>query len=225
MTEPGSQQEVRPTAEGASEALLEIRGVTRCFGSLHVLAGVDLVLPAGQAAAVIGPNGSGKTTLLRCVVGADAPDEGEIRFDGRIASESDPQFRAAVASLLDDIGFFPDVSVCEHLELLARAHGMPDPAGEVAATLDELGLEGAADQLPITLSTGQRHRLALASCLVRARRLLVLDEPEQRLDTAGREWLGQRLRNEKAAGRAILMASHDQELIELISDLTIEIGR
>ncbi len=92
---------------------------------------------------MIGPNGSGKTTLLRCVVGADTPDDGEIRFEGRTASESDPRFRAAVASLLDDMDFFPDLSVREHLELLARAHGVPAPAGQVTAVLDELRLDGA----------------------------------------------------------------------------------
>lgn len=205
--------------------MLEVSGVTRRFGSLQVLAGVDLVLRAGQAAAVTGPNGSGKTTLLRCVVGADTPDDGEIWFEGRAASEADPRFRAAVASVLDDVDFFGDLSVCEHLELLARAHGMPDPGSEVAATLGELQLDDAADQLPITLSTGQRHRLALASCLVRPRRLLVLDEPEQRLDTAGRQWLGQRLQQEKTLGCAVLIASHDRELVEQVSDVTVEIGR
>jgi ATPase subunit of ABC transporter with duplicated ATPase domains len=60
---------------------------------------------------------------------------------------------------------------------------------------------------------------------VRPRRLLVLDEPEQRLDTAGRQWLGQRLQREKSSGCAILMASHDKELVEQVSDITVEIGR
>lgn len=113
----------------------------------------------------------------------------------------------------------------EHLELLARAHGAPNPAQEIAAALLELRLDGAADQLPITLSSGQRRRLALASCLVRPRRLLVLDEPEQRLDTGGRRWLVERLIREKAASCAILMATHDVELVHEVSDLTVEMGR
>ena len=221
----GARQETRHAAQREAAALLEVSGVARRFGSLQVLAGVDLVLQAGRVAAVVGPNGSGKTTLLRCVVGADTPDDGEIRFEGRAASETDPRFRAAVASVLDDIDFFGDVSVREHLELLARAHGTLNPAGQVAATLDELRLDDAADQLPITLSTGQRHRLALASCLVRPRRLLVLDEPEQRLDTAGRQWLSQWLHHEKTSGCAVLMASHDQEMVEQVSDFTVELGR
>lgn len=90
--------------------------------------------------------------------------------------------------------------------------------------LAELGLEPARDQLPATLSSGQRRRLALASCFVRPRRLLVLDEPEQRLDVRGRAWLAQRLLREKATGTAVLMASHDTELIDAVADRRIEIG-
>lgn len=213
------------SGDDEGEALLELSGLTRRFGSLEVLSGVDVTLRAGQAVAVVGPNGSGKTTLLRCVVGADAADAGEVRLDGRGVRESDPRFRAAVASLLDDMDFFPDLSVSEHLELLARAHGAPNPATEIAAALLELRLDGVADQLPITLSSGQRRRLALASCLVRPRRLLVLDEPEQRLDTGGRRWLVERLIQEKASGCAILMASHDDELVHEVSDLTVVLGR
>jgi ABC-type multidrug transport system ATPase subunit len=183
---------------------------------------VSFSVAPGQVAVVLGPNGSGKTTLLRCVVGADRADGGEVLLEGRPLDETDPWTRSVVAAALDDIDFFPDLSVVEHLELLAFAHGGgADPVGEVLA---ELGLDGARDQLPVTLSSGQRRRLALASCFVRPRRLLVLDEPEQRLDVRGRAWLAERLRREKAAGAAVLMASHDAELIEAVADARIEIG-
>jgi len=89
----------------------------------------------------------------------------------------------------------------------------------------ELGLGPARDQLPATLSTGQRRRLALASCFVRPRWLLVLDEPEQRLDERGRAWLEDRLLREKSNGTAVLIASHDAELIEAVADSRIELGR
>ena len=112
-------------------------------------------------------------------------------MQGRRADETDPQVRALVAAALDDIDFFPDLSVVEHLELVAYAHGgNAEPVEEVLA---ELGLEPARDQLPVTLSSGQRRRLALASCFVRPRRVLILDEPEQRLDVRGRQWLADRL--------------------------------
>jgi ABC-2 type transport system ATP-binding protein len=203
--------------------VLLIRGLTRRFGDHEVLSAVDLDLAEGQAAAVVGPNGCGKTTLLRCVVGLDSPDEGRIWFDGRQVDESQAWFRAEVASVLDDVDFFPDLSVIEHLELLAYAHAATDP--DVAAgVLAALDLDSARDQLPATLSSGQRRRLALASCFVRPRRLLVLDEPEQRLDTAGRQWLAGQLTAEKAAGRAVLLASHDPQLVAAVADTRLVLG-
>jgi ABC-2 type transport system ATP-binding protein len=204
-------------------AALEVRDLTRRFGNLIVFEGITFTVEPGAAAVVLGPNGAGKTTLLRCVVGADRPDGGEVRLDGRRFDETEPWVRAAVATALDDIDFFPDLSVAEHLELLAYAHGSDgDPVDDV---LVELGIDDARDQLPATLSSGQRRRLALASCFVRPRRLVVLDEPEQRLDTLGRAWLADRLAREKAAGTAVLLASHDPELIEAVADVRVEIGR
>jgi heme ABC exporter ATP-binding subunit CcmA len=201
---------------------LTISGLTRRFGALTVLDGVSLTLPAGHILVVTGPNGAGKTTLLRCIVGADRPDAGEVLFQGSTFDETDPRVRAAVAVALDDMGFFPDLSVQEHLELLAFAHG--GDGRSVPEVMTELGLDAAGDQLPATLSSGQRRRLALASCFVRPRRLMVLDEPEQRLDVRGRSWLAQRLLREKAEGTAVLMASHDPELFERVSDARLEIG-
>ncbi|MEU1587765.1 ABC transporter ATP-binding protein [Micromonospora sp. NPDC005710] len=202
---------------------LSVRGLSRNFGNLVVLDEVSFTLPAGRIAVVLGPNGSGKTTLLRCVVGADRPDAGEVLVQGRQADETDPQVRALVAAALDDIDFFPDLSVVEHLELVAYAHG--GDAEAVEEVLAELGLEAARDQLPVTLSSGQRRRLALASCFVRPRRVLILDEPEQRLDVRGRQWLADRLLRERAAGTAVLLASHDPELIDAVVDERIEIGK
>lgn len=200
---------------------LQVREVSRRFGSLVVLDRVSFSVAAGQIAVVAGPNGSGKTTLLRCVVGADRPDEGEVFIEGRRSDETNPAQRAAVAAALDDIDFFPDLSVIEHLELMAYAHGAE--AGSVAEVVAELGLDRVRDQLPGTLSSGQRRRLALASCLVRPRRLLILDEPEQRLDAAGRQWLADRLLREKASGTAVLMASHNAELMAAVADKVIDL--
>jgi ABC-type multidrug transport system ATPase subunit len=196
--------------------------LSRSFGELLVFDDVSFSVAPGQVAVVLGANGSGKTTLLRCVVGADRPDGGEVLLEGRRLDETDPWTRSVVAAALDDIDFFPDLSVVEHLELLSFAHG--DSGEPVEEVLTELGLGPARDQLPATLSSGQRRRLALASCFVRPRRLLVLDEPEQRLDVRGRAWLADRLRREGAAGTSVLMASHDADLIEAVADARIEIG-
>jgi ATPase subunit of ABC transporter with duplicated ATPase domains len=89
--------------------------------------------------------------------------------------------------------------------------------------LHEIGLVVCSSQLPGTLSSGQKRRLALASAFVRPRRLLVLDEPEARLDTAGVTWLAERLRQEKADGLGILLASHAPALVEAVADRVVEL--
>ena len=126
--------------------------------------------------------------------------------------------------MLDDIDFFPDLSVAEHLELMAYTHATPDPVAVVEEMLAALSLDGARDQVPPTLSSGQRRRLALASCFVRPRRLLVLDEPEQRLDALGKQWLTEQLGREKRSGAAVLMASHDPDLVDAVADVRLAIG-
>ncbi len=201
---------------------LTVRGLIRTYGTLRVLDDVGFAVAAGEVVGVTGPNGAGKTTLLRCIVGAERPDAGEVLLEGRPMDETQAWVRAAVAAALDDIDFFPDLSVAEHLALLAFAHG-GDGAG-VEEVIVELGLDAARDQLPATLSSGQRRRLALASCFVRPRRLLILDEPEQRLDERGRAWLAERLLAEKAAGTAVLVASHDPALVASIADHRLELG-
>ncbi|WP_229795350.1 ABC transporter ATP-binding protein [Saccharothrix coeruleofusca] len=198
-----------------------MRDLTRRFGTVTVLDRICFTVGGGQAVAVVGPNGAGKSTLLRCLVQADRADSGEVLLDGEPFDETDPRVRAAVACALDDVDFFPDLSVREHLDLLARAHASEV---DVDALIAEVGLGQAADQLPVALSSGQRQRLVLASVLARPRRLLVLDEPEQRLDTRSRDWLADRLRAEKAAGVAIVLASHDRDLINAVADRLVDIS-
>ena len=207
-----------------AQPLLRVHGLVRRFGEHVVVKDLDLAVLRGQAVALVGPNGSGKSTVLRCVTGTDRPTEGTIEIEGRKLDERDPRIRAALAVVMDDIDFFPDLSVVEHLDLFARAHGVADADAIVDDVLHEVGLIEQSGQLPGTLSTGQRTRLALASAFVRPRRLLVLDEPEQRLDTQGLAWLAERLNADKAEGLGILMASHDTGLIEAVADRTVELG-
>jgi ABC-2 type transport system ATP-binding protein len=208
---------------GAAE-VLAVKGLRRAFNEHVVLDNVNITVRAGQVCAVTGPNGSGKTTLLRCVAGALPPDAGTVTLLGQPVDESDPHTRAAIAAVLDDTEFFPDLSVAEHLELMAYAHATPDPLAVVDELIDALSLDVARDQVPPTLSSGQRRRLALASCFVRPRRLLILDEPEQRLDSRGQDWLKDKLLREKKRGTAVLMASHDPELVEAVADLRLPVG-
>ncbi len=204
--------------------LLRVRDLVRRFGEVDVVNGLDLDVIAGTAVALVGRNGAGKSTVLRCITGADKPTSGTIELDGEEMDERSPRVRSSFAVVMDDMDFFPDLSVVEHLDLFAKAHRVTDAESVVDEILTELGLMPHSGQLPGTLSSGQKRRLALASAFVRPRRLLVLDEPEQRLDTAGLEWLAARLKQEKSQGLGVLMASHDAQLVEAVADRVVEVG-
>jgi ABC-2 type transport system ATP-binding protein len=205
--------------------LLRVRGLTKKFGDVEVLSGVDFDVAAGRAVALRGRNGSGKSTLLRCVTGVDQPTAGTVELDGHPIDERSVRVRRDLAIVLDDLDFFPDLSVAEHLDLFARAHRVADVEQLVDSVLEEVGLTAQWAQLPDTLSSGQRRRLALASAFVRPRRLLVLDEPEARLDRPGLGWLTERLLREKAEGLGILLASHDPDLVAAVADDVLDLDR
>ncbi|MBO3130274.1 heme ABC exporter ATP-binding protein CcmA [Dermatophilus congolensis] len=200
----------------ASYPRLMVRQLSKSFDGRAVFSGVDLDVHEGEIVSIFGPNGVGKTTLLRCLMGAEEPDSGDVFLDGEPMHETDPQVRRRVAAILDDMAFFSDVTVWEHLDLLARAHGS-DETDIVDTALRTLGLADVADQIPDTLSSGQRRRLGLATTLVRPFDLLILDEPEQRLDTAGRIWLGAHLNKLAKEGCSVLMSTHSSELAAAIS--------
>ena len=205
-------------------SVLTVSGLRRAFGPNTIFDKFNLEVRAGEAIALTGRNGAGKSTLLRCLVGADRPDDGTITVCGNPMSETSPDIRRDVATVIDDLDFFPDLSVVEHLDLLARAHGIADPDPVVDEVLEEVQLVPQSGQLPGTLSSGQRRRLALATAFVRPRRLLILDEPEQRLDVEGVHWLANRLKAERQKGLAIVFASHEPTLVETVATRVVELG-
>lgn len=208
----------------AKKAVLVVEDLSKSFGDHLIVENFSLQVAAGQAVALTGRNGSGKSTILRCLVGAERPTRGRIEISGRRMDERDPEIRRAMAVVIDDLDFFPDLSVVEHLDLLARAYAVPDPDPLVDQVLAEVDLVAQSGQLPGTLSSGQRRRLALATAFVRPHELLILDEPEQRLDVQGVEWLGRRLRHERDQGVAIVMASHEPRLVAALGARVIPIG-
>jgi ABC-2 type transport system ATP-binding protein len=214
-----------PVSMGTQLAALETRGLRHGFGGTTLFDDLDMAVPAGSAVALTGRNGAGKTTLLRILVGLMRPLHGVVLLAGTPLKDNSAWTRTFVAYVLDEGAFFPDLSVREHLDLFARAHGDAEPTDRIEDALTIFGIRDQADQLPVTLSSGQRRRLMLAACVVRPRRLLVLDEPEQRLDTAGRAGLISWLRAEKADGCAVVMATHDREFIDAVADDRLELNR
>jgi ABC-2 type transport system ATP-binding protein len=204
--------------------LLSAADLSVGYGGEPVCAPVTLSIAPGSAVALVGPNGAGKSTVLQTMVGLLPPLAGTVRFSGRPVDERDADFRRAVAGVLDDDAFFPSLTGEEHLLLTARAHGVVDADRVVADELAAFGLQQRAAALPSALSSGQRRRLALAGVLVRPARLLVLDEPERRLDTAMRSVLADRLAALVDGGAAVLFASHDPAFIGTLADAVLVVG-
>ncbi|WP_138759320.1 ABC transporter ATP-binding protein [Modestobacter altitudinis] len=204
--------------------LLRATGLEVGYGGEPVCAPVTLTVAAGTAVALVGPNGAGKSTVLQTMVGLLPPLAGSVSFAGRPVDEREAHFRRAVAGVLDDDAFFPSLTGEEHLLLTARGHGVVGAEQVVADQLAAFGLTERAGALPSQLSSGQRRRLALAGVLVRPARLLVLDEPERRLDTAMRRSLADRLAALVDAGVAVLFASHDPAFIGALADRVLVIG-
>nr|WP_246297576.1 ABC transporter ATP-binding protein [Janibacter cremeus] len=192
---------------------MTVRGLTKAFGGRTVLAGLDLEVGASEVVALVGPNGIGKSTALRCILGGESTDAGEVLLGGRRLDTRVPQTRREVCAVLGDFGVLPELTVAEHLDILARGHGAGAPSAVVVAALEEARIDHVADQVPSTLSSGQAQRFALATAMVRPWELLIADEPEQRLDDAGREWLGDWLAEQAASDRAVLVACHDPEVV------------
>jgi ABC-type multidrug transport system ATPase subunit len=206
----------------ATPALLELSGVSRTYGEREALAPIDLKLHSRRCVVLLGANGSGKSTLLRIACGRDTPTSGTVRLGGSPLTEEDVRVRTQIGVVGDQVGYYPDLTVAEHLHLVAVAHGAGDDADElVAGALVDCRLDEHADALPGSLSSGQTQALLLASVLVRPRRLLVLDEPEQRLDPAARDWLAGVLAAEKKAGTALLIATHHTDLAATVADRVV----
>ncbi|MGI5486614.1 ABC transporter ATP-binding protein [Microtetraspora malaysiensis] len=197
-----------------SEPIINVQDLHVVLGANPVLRGVDLTVHQGEIVAVAGENGTGKSTLLRCLAGLRPPTSGEVSVFGTPPSD-DAAFWRAVALVAAEPAWYPGLTVREHVELIRVTHEpVDDTWPDVAQVLERCGLTERADAVPLTLSTGQRQRLCLASALVRPSRLLLLDEPEHGLDTAFRARLAGILTEYARSGGTVVMASHDPGLIE-----------
>jgi ABC-2 type transport system ATP-binding protein len=187
---------------------VEVDGLYVAYGSTPVLVDVSLRVPAGTGVCVTGEYGIGKSTLLGCVSSLQRPDRGTIRVFGRPAG-STSEFWRQVVTTVETPTWYAGLTAREHAELVCRAHGQDAAEAGVDEALDRFGLTGHTDAIPPSLSSGQKQRLTLALTLLRPSSLLILDEPEQRLDPEGRSTVAAMLADYVASGGSLLMASHD----------------
>ena len=192
-------------AARAGEAV-EISGLTKSFGSVRAVDGLEMVARPGAVTGFLGPNGAGKTTTFRMLLGLVAPDSGTATIGGRsYADLAHPT--TVVGAALESAGFHPGRSALDHLLTYAPFAGVDRRRCE--EMLAQVGLSEAADRRVGGFSTGMRQRLALASALLGDPQVLVLDEPANGLDPEGIVWLRTFLRHlAHERGRTVLVSSH-----------------
>jgi ABC-2 type transport system ATP-binding protein len=204
-------------------ALLAVRarGITKCFGDVVALDGIDLDVAQGQIHGLVGPNGAGKTTLLGLLLGLAVADSGRLEIlgtpVGRALAAPD-----GVAGFVDGPGLYPSLTARQNLAALAALRGRDARTAGIDDVLDQVGLTDVADDRAHGFSLGMRQRLGLAAALLTKPKLLVLDEPSNGLDPTGKRQVHSVLTRLATDGTSVVLSSHRMDDVEaLCSEVTI----
>lgn len=203
---------------------LVVTELSKKFGSFLALAPVSFGLNAGETTVLSGPNGSGKTTLLSCISGLIRPSTGKVTVSGFDLYRDEVEVRRRMVFVPDVPRFYLELTAWEHLRFTAMAHNALQGFDQRAETLlRKLGLWEARDLFPHHFSRGMRLKLGLALALIRPFDVLLLDEPTSALDVEGVGLLIGELRQYNQQDAAILLSTHDPNLIDQLGDRTLKI--
>jgi ABC-2 type transport system ATP-binding protein len=197
------------------------RRITKCFGDVVALDCIDLDVAQGQIHGLVGPNGAGKSTLLGLLLGLAVADQGRVEILGT------PVGRAlavpdGVTGFVDGPGLYPSLTARQNLAALAALRGRESRTAGIDEVLGQVGLTDVADDRVRGFSLGMRQRLGLAAALLTEPRLLVLDEPSNGLDPAGKKHVHGVLTRLAADGTTVVISSHRMDDLEaLCSEVTI----
>jgi ABC-2 type transport system ATP-binding protein len=198
---------------------VETRGLTRDFGSVRAVAGVDLAVPAGSFYGFLGPNGAGKSTTIKCLTGLLRPTSGSIRILGTDPLADPVSVKRRIGVVPEDLALFDRLTADETLTFVAEVHGM-DRSTARSRSADLLGLmelKQASNTLVTDFSHGMRKKLSLAAALLPAPRLLFLDEPFEGIDAVASRQIKDLLQSFVARGGTIFLTSHILEIVERLS--------
>jgi polar amino acid transport system ATP-binding protein len=205
-------------------AVVEVQGVTKAYGDVEVLRGIDLSVPEHHAVALIGASGSGKSTLLRCMDLLEEIDDGDVLLDGEVITDPsvDPVVvRRRLGMVFQSFNLFPHKTVLENVVLgPVRAHRKPASEARERGRelLSRFGLGGREDERPDNLSGGQQQRVAIVRALATEPRALLLDEVTSALDP---ELVGEVLaviRDLKTDGMTMMIATHEMAFARDVAD-------
>ena len=201
----------------AGDWAVEVRGLTKRFGTRAAVYNVDLFVPRGSAFGYLGPNGAGKTTLIRVLLGLTRADSGSMSLLGVPVPAQRGRALARVGAIVDEPRFHGHLTGRENLKVLAAARG-GDAEQQIGPALDRTQLTQRADDKVSAYSMGMRQRLGLAACLLADPQLLILDEPMNGLDPAGIHEMRDLLRSLTDEGRTVMLSSHLLDEVERTCD-------
>ena len=191
-----------------SEAVIDVRGLTKAFAGRTVVDHLALRVNRGEIFGFLGPNGSGKTTSIRMLCGLLTPDSGEGTCLGFDVIREAERIKREVGYMTQRFSFWEDLSIRENLEFVARIYEMDRVAERVDQSLEHLQLTPREKQLAGALSGGWKQRLALAACLMHEPRLLLLDEPTAGVDPKARRDFWEELHRLAREGITVMVSTH-----------------
>ena len=194
---------------------VEVHGLTKSFGDVHALDGLELTVPHGEVAGFLGPNGAGKSTTIRVLLGLLRADSGTVRLLNSDPWDDAVALHRRLAYVPGEVTLWPNLTGGEVIDLLGRLRGGLDP-GRRAALLDRFELDPTKKVR--TYSKGNRQKVALVAALAADVELLVLDEPTSGLDPLMEEVFTECVREAKAAGTGVLLSSHILAEVEKLCD-------
>jgi heme exporter protein A len=194
-----------------SDDALSLSGVGKTFGRHRALVDLTASFAPGEVAAVLGPNGAGKSTLLGILSTLMRPTTGQLTFGGQLLTRHS-LVRTTIGYVGHEPGLYGDLTAHQNLQLYANLYGVPDAGQRIEQMLARVSLgDVRKDAIARTFSRGMQQRLALARALMHEPQILLFDEPSSALDPAGAAWLAEELARERAAGRLVVLVTHDLE--------------
>jgi len=208
-----------PAGTAQSIAAIGLRSVTKDFGDVHAVRGIDLAIQPGEIVAFLGPNGAGKTTTIDLILGLSQPTSGDVEVLGFRPREAIA--RGLVSAVMQTGGLLKDLTVRETVEYTASLFADTQPVADV---LEHAGITGIADRKVGKCSGGEQQRLRFAMALLSDPALLLLDEPTTGMDVEGRRAFWSAIRQDAAKGRTVLFATHYLEEADQYADRIVLIS-